>query len=63
MRGEIIENLDFEEYKNCLLANGNDTFFHSMNHLKYLEDVLNIKSKFIAVKENSKIKGILPFFF
>jgi lipid II:glycine glycyltransferase (peptidoglycan interpeptide bridge formation enzyme) len=62
MKGEIIENLNFEEYENHLISNQSSTFFHSINHLKYLSNILNSKPKFIVVKEDQKIKGVLPFF-
>jgi len=44
------------------LETTNSTFYHTIKHLNFLEDLLHLTAKFIIVEEKSTIKGILPFF-
>jgi len=54
--------------ENCLneydefIKNNSCTFYQSPKHLNLLENLLGIKTKFIAAIENEKLVGVLPFF-
>lgn len=57
----INSDIDKNDYTN-FLKNTPSTFYHTMNHLRFLEELLHLKVKFVITQEDSTIKGILPFF-
>ena len=54
-------NVDPDEYKQFAKKN-KATFYQSINHLKFLEKVLETKINYITFKDNNKLKGVMPFF-
>jgi len=52
----------FSSDYNEFIKNKYCTFYQSYKHLKFLERILKIKTKFILAKEENKLVGILPFF-
>ncbi len=62
MNAEIISSIDFSEYDEFVKKSNFSTFFHSKNHIKFLESILGIKASFATVRENKELVGIMPFF-
>ena len=62
MISEIASSVDSNEYEillnNCKLS----TFYHSKNHLDFIESILGIKPNFITIREKNELVGVLPFF-
>ena len=61
MNAEIIQNIDYLEYGN-FIKNNFSSFYHSVNHILFLKDLLKIKPYFIQIKEKNEIIGLMPFF-
>lgn len=62
MISEIISSIDYNEYDFLTNKTNFCTFFHSKNHIHFLESILEIKSKFITVREKNELVGVLPYF-
>ena len=61
MKTEIISDLNLLEYGEFLSKNKSSTFYHSVNHLNFLESQINSKPFFITVREQNKLIDVLPF--
>jgi len=61
MKSEITQKIDLIEYQN-FIKNNNSSFYHSKNHILFLNDLLKTKPYFVQVKNNNKLLGVLPFF-
>jgi len=62
MISEITSSIDFTKYDNLINKIESSTFYHSKNHLKFLESMLKLKINFITVKEKNELVGVMPFF-
>lgn len=58
---EIEKTIDLQEYE-TLLNNNQSTFYHTINHLNFLSNMLEITPNFITIKKNKELLGLLPFF-
>ena len=62
MLSEIVSSIDFSEYDYLIKNTKFSTFYHSKNHIKFLETVLGLKSNFIIIKEKNELIGVMPYF-
>jgi len=62
MISEIINSIDYNEYDDLVNNTNYSTFYHSKNHIKFLESILGIKPNFITVKEDNELVGVMPYF-
>src|SRR3972149_5906045 len=58
---EIEKKIDLQQYE-TLLNNNQSTFYHTINHLNFLSDMLEITPNFITLKNDKELLGLLPFF-
>ncbi|MEM3143590.1 MAG: GNAT family N-acetyltransferase [Candidatus Nitrosotenuis sp.] len=59
---EIVDKLDYITYENFIINNQQSTFYHSIKHLIFLQQILQIKPKFIVTKNEQDIVAVMPFF-
>lgn len=62
MNTEIESKIDFGEYDDFINKNNSSTFFHSKNHIIFLEKLLELNTFFVTCREKGKLRGIIPFF-
>jgi len=58
---DIEKKIDLQEYE-TLLTTTQSTFYHSLNHLNFLSDMLDNSPNFITLRKNKSLLGVLPFF-
>lgn len=62
MRTEIVNELDYEAYENFVKKSKDSTFYHSIRHLNFLKQILQLSTKFVVAKNENEIIGVMPFF-
>lgn len=59
---EIVDELDCGAYEKFIKESNDSTFYHSIKHLNFLKQILQLSPKFVVAKKENEIIGVMPFF-
>jgi len=62
MRTEIVDELDYDAYENFIKESNDSTFYHSIKHLQFLNQILQLSPEFVVARNENEIIGVMPFF-
>lgn len=62
MRTEIVNELDYDAYETFVKKSKDSTFYHSIRHLHFMKQILQLSPKFVVAKDENEIIGVMPFF-